>query len=86
MLILHLRNRQVVIPTTRRPHCASGELVGSYVRQALTPAARDAFELHLIECPTCLGAVQLESLAKRATCDHKTSGGGSCATQVRRKR
>jgi len=66
--------------------CGCTHLVDSYVWQRLAPPARAAFELHMMECASCLSSVELERLLRRAIRDHITSCGKPCATRRRRIR
>ncbi|MGQ0537639.1 MAG: zf-HC2 domain-containing protein [Gemmatimonadaceae bacterium] len=52
--------------TPARP-CASNlddEVVSRYVAGQLEPAAMEAFEIHLLHCPLCQGAVGRFALAR----------------------
>jgi Putative zinc-finger len=86
MLILFDGNKPLCIRTSARTLCESAHLVCSYVQRGLTPAARSAFELHLMECTACRHSVELERLPRRANGEHKTSAGSSSARRVRRRR
>ena len=86
MLILQGAGLRLLIPTSQCRACGRAHLVDSYVWGRLEPAARNAFELHLMECPSCIGSVELERLLRRAIRDQKTSCGIPCATRVRRTR
>ena len=60
MLILFDGNKPICIRTSEPTLCESAHLVCSYVQRGLTPAARNAFELHLMDCPACRHTVELE--------------------------
>jgi hypothetical protein len=86
MLILFDGNKPMCIRTSEPTLCECANLACSYVQRALTPAARNAFELHLLECPDCRRSVELERIPRRANSDYKTSAGGPGVRRVRRRR
>jgi len=79
-------NTQVVIRIPPSKACRSAHLVDTYVWECMEPQGRDSFELHLMECTSCLRSVELERLLRRAIRDYKTSCGIPCATRLRRIR
>lgn len=78
-------SKEVVIraPALR---CGSAHMVDSYVWECLETDTQRTFELHLMECSTCLHSVELERMLRRAIREQKTSCGIPCATRVRRIR
>jgi hypothetical protein len=86
MLILQAVGRRAVINTPAREGCGCAHLVDSYVWRCLAPRTRNEFELHMMECSSCLSSVELEQVSGRAIRNHKTSRGIPCATRVRRIR
>jgi Putative zinc-finger len=86
MLILFDGNHPTLIRTRQSTSCRCAHVVGSYVQRELTPDARNAFELHLMECVACLRSVDLERLPKRDSGEHKTNAGSCGARRVRRRR
>ena len=86
MLILFDGNKPICIRTSESTLCESAHLVCCYVQRSLTAAARNAFELHLMECTGCRHSVELERLPRRANGEHKTSAGSCSARRVRRRR
>ena len=71
MLILFDGNKPICSRTSESTLCESAHLVCSYVQRDLTPAARNAFELHLMECTACRHSVELERLSRRANANTK---------------
>jgi Putative zinc-finger len=87
MLIVFDGKHPPALIRTRLPTpCRCAHEVDSYVQRELTPEARTAFELHLMECAACLRSVHLERLPRRESGDHKTNAGSSGAGRVRRRR
>lgn len=86
MLILNSGGQQVVILQPPHKACGCAHLVDSYVWQCLEADTQNMFELHLMECSSCLHSVELERLLRRAIRETKTSCGVPCATRVRRIR
>ena len=86
-MLIYMDGASPVFIRTRQPRlCACAHMVDSYVGRDLTPAARQAFELHLMECTACLRSTQLERLPRRANGEHKTNAGSASARRVRRRR
>ena len=77
---------EVAINALAPKRCDCAHLVDSYVWECLASDTQKAFELHLMECVTCLRSVELERLLRRAIREHKTSCGIPCVTRVRRIR
>jgi len=69
MLISLTGGAEVVIQSPALKRCDCAHLIDSYVWECLASATQKAFELHLMECATCLRSVELERLfgAVRAT-------------------
>ncbi len=86
MLISLTGSTEVVIKAPAPKRCGCVHLIDSYVWECLASDTQKAFELHLMECTTCLRSVELERLLRRAIREHKTSCGVPCATRVRRIR
>ena len=86
MLISLSGGVEVVINAPALRHCDCTHLIDSYVWECLASDTQKAFELHLMECASCVHSVELERLLRRAIREHKTSCGVPCATRVRRIR
>src|SRR5215471_8504347 len=81
MLITLTGGAEVVIKAPVPERCDCAHLVDSYVWECLAADTQKAFELHLMECTTCLRAVEPERLVRRATREQQTSCGAPCATR-----
>ncbi len=86
MFIPQSADRRVMLDRPLLHGCTCAPLVDSYVSRGLPPETRTSFELHMLECSTCLMSVELERLLRRALREQKTRHGIPCATRLRRRR
>ena len=65
MFISLAGSTEVVIRAPAPKRCGSAHLIDSYVWECLESDTQRTFELHLMECSTCLRSVELERLVAK---------------------